>query len=173
MAGSGFSRSNTPQYGGLYKSPAGKTTAAAGAGGAIPRVQAPAVSIPNDPPVDLAGLGGLLYWMGQSPEGEIRMDMVQKPLSAIEKAAGAASALSGGAPDGAAALRTAQGTQWRPVFTDTRTGQRVPDPRGANPPLITNPNAGTPTYFDRQGRQIPGPDAGWFDRAAYNIKKWF
>ena len=65
MAGSGFSRNNTPQYGGLYKSPAGKTTAAAGAGGAIPRVQAPAVSVPNDPPVDLAGLGGLLYFMGQ------------------------------------------------------------------------------------------------------------
>ena len=166
---SAFSRNINPQYGGMFKTPAGKTTAAAGAGGAIPRVQAQAIQPPNDAPVDLSGLGGLLYWMGQSPEGEIRMDMVQKPLSAIEKAAGAASAFAGGNPDG----RTARGTQWKPVFTDTRTGQTVADPRGTNPPLITNPNAGTPTYFDRQGRQIPGPDAGWFDRVAYNIRKWF
>lgn len=65
----GFGRSYMPQFGGLYKTPAGKTQAVAGAGGAAPHVQAPAYAGPQDQggldASRLAGLGGLLFLMGQ------------------------------------------------------------------------------------------------------------
>ena len=40
------------------------------------------------------------------------------------------------------------------------TGQAVPP--GTNP-----------TYYDRNGNVMPGPDAGWLERTAYNLGKWF
>lgn len=64
----GFGRSYMPQFGGLYKTPAGKAEAHAGSGGAAPRVQAPAYAGVQDQGLDasrLAGLGGLLFLMGQ------------------------------------------------------------------------------------------------------------
>ena len=147
MAGSGFSRNNTPQYGGLYKTPAGKTTAAAGAGGAIPRVQAPAVPVPNDPPVDLAGLGGLLYFMGQgtaqqATEGAAQMTPEDK--AAMERSG----------------LRPEYGLHLNRTLYMPYTGEAVPP-------------GTTPTYYDRNGNTMPGPDAGWLERTAYNLKKWF
>lgn len=174
----GFERKYSPQFGGLYKTPAGKTTAAAGAGGAIPRVQAPAVAVPNDPPVDLAGLGGLLYWMGQTPEGAIRMDMAQDPkFSRDATPEQIAEGIASMSPEDRAAadaspFRVEYGSHlWRPVFSDSRTGQAVADPRGAGSPI--GAVQGAPTYFDQQGRQIPAPDAGFFERMAYNLGKWF
>ena len=165
MAGSGFSRNNTPQYGGLYKTPAGKTTAAAGAGGAIPRVQAPAVSVPNDPPVDLAGLGGLLYFMGQGTPAYMSVNVpdprFQRQGTAQQAAEGAAQMT----PEDKAAmersgLRPEYGLHLNRTLYMPYTGEAVPP--GTNP-----------TYYDRNGNTMPGPDAGWLERTAYNLKKWF
>lgn len=165
MAGSGFSRNNTPQYGGLYKTPAGKTTAAAGAGGAIPRVQAPAVSVPNDPPVDLAGLGGLLYFMGQGTPAYMSVSVpdpqYQRQGTTQQAAEGAAQMT----PEDKAAmersgLRPEYGLHLNRVLYMPYTGEAVPP-------------GTTPTYYDRNGNTMPGPDAGWLERTAYNLKKWF
>lgn len=174
----GFERKYSPQFGGLYKTPAGKTTVAAGAGGAAPRAQAPGVAPAQDAPVDLSGLGGLLYWMGQTPEGAIRMDMAQDPKFSRDAtpeqiAAGIASmSPEDRAAADASPFRVEYGSHlWRPVFSDSRTGQAVADPRGAGSPI--GAVQGAPTYFDQQGRQIPAPDAGFFERMAYNLGKWF
>lgn len=161
----GFDRKYSPQYGGLYKTPAGKTTAAAGAGGAIPRVQAPAVAVPNDPPVDLAGLGGLLYFMGQGTPAYMSVSVpdpqYQRQGTAQQAAEGAAQMSqadkdamqkSGFTPDYGLHLNR---TLYMPY-----TGEAVPP-------------GTTPTYYDRNGSTMPGPDAGWLERTAYNLKKWF
>lgn len=173
----GFQRSYTPQYGGVYKTPAGKTTAAAGAGGAAPRAQAPGVAPAQDAPVDLSGLGGLLYWMAQTPEGAIRMDMVQDPkLSRDATPDQITAGIASMSPEDRAAadaspLKVDYGSHlWRPAFT-SGAGQAAADPRGADSPI--GAAVGTPTYLDQQGRQIPAPDAGLFDRMAYNLGKWF
>lgn len=173
----GFQRSYTPQYGGVYKTPAGKTTAAAGAGGAAPRAQAPGVAPAQDAPVDLSGLGGLLYWMAQTPEGAIRMDMVQDPkLSRDATPDQITAGIASMSPEDRAAadaspFKVDYGSHlWRPAFT-SGAGQAAADPRGADSPI--GAAVGTPTYLDQQGRQIPAPDAGLFDRMAYNLGKWF
>lgn len=81
----GFGRSYTPQFGGLYKTPAGKAEAHAGAGGAAPRVQAPAYAGPQDQGGSdasrLAGLGGLLFLLGQDEKPWTSMSLSHKEVS--------------------------------------------------------------------------------------------
>ena len=81
----GFGRSYMPQFGGLYKTPAGKTQAVAGAGGAAPHVQAPAYAGPQDQggldASRLAGLGGLLYLMGQDKKPWTEMSFSHEEVS--------------------------------------------------------------------------------------------
>jgi hypothetical protein len=172
----GFQRNYTPQYGGVFKTPAGKTTASAGAGGASPRAQAPGVMPRDDQPVDLSGLGGLLYWMGQAPEGSIRMDMISDPTKTREATPDKVTAgIASMTPEERAAadaspFKVDYGLHLeRPVFTDTRTGEVVADPRKGPDMAGTN----GPTYYDRQGNVVPGPDASWWDRLLYNVGKWF
>ncbi len=109
----GFGRSYMPQFGGLYKTPAGKTQAVAGAGGAAPHVQAPAYSGPqaqNGSASNLDGIGGLLYLMGQSERPWEKMSLTHKEVSP-EYVAGQIAQMS---PEDKAAMEASQfSVDWR------------------------------------------------------------
>ncbi len=122
----GFARSYMPQFGGLYKTPAGKAEAHAGAGGAAPRVQAPAYAGAQDSGLDaarLAGLGGLLYLMGQD----------DKPAS-----------------------MTLDHREVAPEYVAEQVGKMTPEDRAAmeSSPFSVDWRQAYPRFWDENGKEV-------------------